>query len=313
MEQNDMTTSPQSQPRRRMIAIDSKAGAGSLAALEYGPADRPLDILFLHANGFNAMTYRHVFAPLANALRILAIDHRGHGHSRLTTDIHNHSWLTYAEDLLALLDALDAAGDRPKVLAGHSIGGTTTLLAAPRMKADFRPPIVLFDPVIIPPHILEKVAHTGRWDSPLAQGALRRNAVFESRRQALDSYRGRGAFKTWPDAMIEDYLADGLTEQDDGLLTLSCAPAWEASNFANYRHDPFQAFAAPRAPIRILRAEKDSTCSIDDRMEALLASGQVTLTVVPGTTHFLPMERPALVCDTLREAVVGMQAVDQPA
>lgn len=307
-----MTSSHHGQPRRRMIAIDSKCGAGAIAALEYGPTDRPLDVLFLHANGFNAMTYRHVFAPLAGELRILAIDHRGHGRSRLTTNIDNHSWLTYAEDLLALLDALDAAGERPRLLAGHSIGGTTILLASPRMQADFRPPVVLFDPVILPLAVTEQVAHTGRWDSPLALGAMRRNAVFESRIQALDSYRGRGAFKTWPDAMIEDYLIDGLTEQEDGRLTLSCEPKWEASNFANYRHDPFQALAHPRAPIRILQAAEQSTCNVDDRKDALLASGLVTLTVVPGTTHFLPMEQPVLVCDTLR-AAIGEPVPGQPA
>ena len=71
------------EPRRRFIAIDSPAGAGEMAALDFGPPDRAIDVVFLHANGFNALTYRSILGPLAAGLRVLAIDQRGHGASRL--------------------------------------------------------------------------------------------------------------------------------------------------------------------------------------------------------------------------------------
>ncbi|HYG26868.1 MAG TPA: alpha/beta hydrolase, partial [Caulobacteraceae bacterium] len=71
------------EPRRRFIAIESRAGAGEMSALDFGPADRPFDIVFLHANGFNALTYRSLLGPLSAGLRILAVDQRGHGESRL--------------------------------------------------------------------------------------------------------------------------------------------------------------------------------------------------------------------------------------
>ncbi|MCL6650172.1 MAG: alpha/beta hydrolase, partial [Chloroflexi bacterium] len=60
------------EPRRRMIAIDSPAGAGEMAGLEFGPQDRAIDVIFVHANGFNAQTYNTLLAPLAAGLRILA-------------------------------------------------------------------------------------------------------------------------------------------------------------------------------------------------------------------------------------------------
>ena len=79
-----MSSSPEA-PRARTIPLPARGGA--MAALEFGPAGRPVDIVFSHANGFNALTYRTILAPLAADLRILAIDLRGHGASTLPTAI----------------------------------------------------------------------------------------------------------------------------------------------------------------------------------------------------------------------------------
>ena len=61
------------------------------------------------------------------------------------------------------------------------------------------------------------------------------------------------------------------------------------------------ALAAVRAPVDILRAESGSTCMLTPAELAPLA-GRVSLTTVPGTTHFLPMERPDLFTDALARA-----------
>jgi len=69
------------EPRRRVVAVPG----GEIAALEFGPEDRAIDIVFVHANGFNAQTYRTLLSPLAAGMRILAIDQRGHGASEGTS------------------------------------------------------------------------------------------------------------------------------------------------------------------------------------------------------------------------------------
>jgi hypothetical protein len=43
-----------SQPRPRSFALPDRGGA--MAALEFGPQARPVDVVFSHANGFNACT-----------------------------------------------------------------------------------------------------------------------------------------------------------------------------------------------------------------------------------------------------------------
>src|SRR5262245_54683045 len=117
-----------SQPRRRQITLDGR-GSGVVAAVELGPEQRPVDIVFLHANGFNARTYRTFLPPVAEAgLRILAIDQRGHGATTLETHTDQRtSWYDLRDDLLSLKRTL-ALGD--VILAGHSMGGTACLMAA---------------------------------------------------------------------------------------------------------------------------------------------------------------------------------------
>ena len=60
--------------------------------------------------------------------------------------------------------------------------------------------------------------------------------------------------------------------------------------------------------MRIFRAEHGSTCRIDDHIETLIATGRYQIETVPGTSHFLPMERPDLVREALAQAVAELTA-----
>ena len=279
-------------PRARTIDLPTRGGA--MAALEFGPAGRPIDVIFSHANGFNARTYRSILAPLAQSLRILAIDLRGHGSTTLSAAVEGREgWLQFRDDLLALTAEV---ADGPVVLAGHSMGGASSLLAAAaepgRVKA-----LALFDPVVIP----SDRQHDALEHNPLAIGADRRRAVFPSRAAVTEAYTGRGAFRTWSPEQLADYVEAGFRDTLDGQVTLTCAPAWEASNFRTHNYDIWGAFRESRCPIRILRAEVGSTCRIEGHEDELAATGRIEVETVPGTSHFLPMERPDLVRRVLAE------------
>ncbi|WP_184716208.1 alpha/beta hydrolase [Caulobacter sp.] len=283
------------EPRKRAVAVPG----GEIAGLEFGPLDRPIDIIFVHANGFNAQTYRVLLSPLAAGLRILAIDQRGHGGTTLPAlPDGRRSWRDLRDDLTNLLDVLDGP---PVVLAGHSMGGTVSLLAAAARPERVKG-LVLLDPVIMP--WLATLYAKAPWTSgrlwkhmPLVQAALRRRAVFDSREAAFAGYKGRGAFKTWPETMLADYVAGGFVEHKDGKVELACAPAWEASNYAAQAHDPWRAVRQVKAPVRILKAEKHSTCRTGDGFAR--RGRDVKIETIEGTTHFLPMERPDVVRDAL--------------
>lgn len=289
------------EPRKRATPM----AGGVIASLEFGPTDRPIDIVFIHANGFNAQTYRTLLSPLAASLRILAIDQRGHGDTTLPADPEGRrSWRDLRDDLIGLLDALDGP---PVVLAGHSMGGTVSLLAAAERPERVKG-LVLLDPVIMP--WLAMLYARAPWTSgrmwkrmPIAQSALRRRAVFDSREAAFAAYKGRGAFKTWPETMLADYVAGGFVARPEGVVELACAPAWEASNYAAQAHDPWRAVRQAKAPVRILKAEKHSTCRAGPSFAR--RGRDVLIETVPGTSHFLPMERPDIVRDALFEMATG--------
>jgi pimeloyl-ACP methyl ester carboxylesterase len=132
----------------------------------------------------------------------------------------------------------------------------------------------------------------------MAQAALRRKPGFATREEAFAAYRGRGAFRSWPDETLRGYLEDGLMPVARGFA-LSCAPAWEAANFASYAmDDPTGALGSVGVPIRILRAGVSSTCVLEE------ARGHVRIDTIEGSSHFLPMERPEVVGQALKEAVL---------
>lgn len=283
-------------PRERRVPLPSRGG--EMAVLDFGPQDRPADVVFSHANGFNARTYRTILSPLAAEMRILAIDLRGHGATALPTAIEGRDgWAQFRDDLLAFLAA---ATQGPVVLAGHSMGGTSSLLAAAAEPARVKA-LALFDPVIMAGDLASEAVT----ESPLVQGALRRRARFPDKAAVVAAYTGRGAFKTWSADQIADYVAAGFRGTGDGEVTLTCTPDWEASNFRTHNYDPWAAFRDSRCPIDIRKAEIASTCRIEDREAELVADGRIRIEVIPGTSHFLPMERPDVVAAALRRAVAG--------
>lgn len=286
-------------PTVRTTALPSR-GPGQVAFLDFGPGDRPVDAVFLHANGFNALTYRRVLAPLAARYRILVMDQRGHGWTTLETVAdERRDWLDLRDDLLSFLDALALTH---VVLAGHSMGATVSLLAAADKPTCCRG-LVLVDPVMPPPRAWKMSSEPG-----LIEAAGRRRAVFPSRTHALESYRGRGAFRTWPEPMLVDYIDAGFRDLPDGQITLACTPAWEASGYAAQEQDSWAALRRSICPIDILCAETASTFQLGDDVAEF--GDRVQITTVPGTTHFLPMERPDLVQSSLLSAIEAPMAAD---
>lgn len=269
----------------------------SLSVLELGRADGPVDLIFLHANGFNATTYRPLLMPLAEGRRIWAIDQRGHGLTDLPADPPGRrGWQDLREDLLAVLDRAEG---RP-VLAGHSMGGTVSLLGAAKRPDRVRG-LVLLDPVIWLPltTLAFNMPGMSRMAAriPLVRNARKRRADFPDLAAARKAYRGRGAFSGWPDDVLEGFLETGLKPSGGGV-TLACRPDWEASGYAAQAHNPWGAMARYRGPVRILRATTGSTCHVPDRPPGL---AHVRSRRLAGATHFLPMLSPEAVRIALSE------------
>jgi len=258
---------------------------------------RPM-LHWAHATGFHGRLYRPLLDDIQAECNVLAWDMRGHGFSANAAEASTfRGWETYYQDLTTLLDHLDT----PIWLAGHSIGGTASIMAAAR-----RPEKVL-GLILAEPVIMDRKQGLEMWLAKrlrrsqrlaLAAGAARRRAVFESHEAAVNHYRGRGIFKTWPDTWLEAYVRFAFMDHGDHIR-LACSPEWESTTFAQTEHNPWPGIRKLRCPVVALSGDRGSTFSLAarERLQTLLPSADVK--VIEDTTHFLPMEK----SDTVRAAI----------
>jgi pimeloyl-ACP methyl ester carboxylesterase len=262
-----------------------------------------LDVLFLHATGFNARTYHPLLEKLPNTIAWDAWDLRGHGTNPLPANPATLTgWDTYANDVIA---ALDRRGDKNIVLAGHSMGAVTALLIAAK-RPDLVRSLLMIDPPMVPPRIHYYAwLPGGRWMLrnlvPIAKNAGKRRAIFPDTESVRKAYAGRGAFKTWQPEFLDAYIQGGTRPAADGGIELCCAPAWEQATFAAFRHNAWGSLRKISCPLTLLVPEKSSTVAAQLPRFRTCAPHAVIETVA-GTTHFIPMERPELV----RERIVAL-------
>ncbi|MEM1036935.1 MAG: alpha/beta hydrolase [Pseudomonadota bacterium] len=293
-----------------------EAPDGDLAALEFGdPAER-LAAVWLHATGFNAMTYQSILAPLGLRTKVQAVDLRGHGRSTLPAKPSTlKTWRTYRDDVIAYLDR--ESPTKKVVLGGHSMGGTVALLVAgarPEKVAG----LVLADPVILTPryYTYMHLFPFGGGSHFMARQARKRRAEFGSTDEIKAKYTGRGAFKTWRDPFLGDYIIDGFDridengpDSEDQTWRLLCEPKWEAATFAAQRNRPWNALSKikkHKIPITVLRPDSESVMTDAVAARLLRKCPHLVLKERANTTHFLPMEAPYDVRDQLSDYISSL-------
>ncbi|MEL6364163.1 MAG: alpha/beta hydrolase [Pseudomonadota bacterium] len=275
---------------RREFAVEG----GALSA-RVRPRDGAPRILFSHANGFNARTYDRVLAPLAERYEIVALDLRGCGLSTAQGEPATlRDWTLFAADIGAVAAALS---DRPLIIAGHSYGATSSILFA--AGADAEHPVVAVEPVLMPPLVYglsrTPYARVLRNRNPLYRAAMKRRPRFDSREAVRASYASKPLFASWAEGVLDDYLADGLIEEEGGVR-LACDPRWEAAIFAAHGHRPWRAVRRLGPRLRILAGGRGST--VMSREGVARAGAHLETTEEGG--HLLPMEAPQRVSAWLR-------------
>lgn len=283
-----------------MQRIDIETRVGRRSALLWNSASAGAPWLhFSHATGMHAGLYARLLAPLADRFNILASDARGHGRSPGGPVGDRVEWDQFADDLLAIIDAVAPAA--PWLLSGHSMGGAVSLLAA-SVAPDRVAGLVLVDPPFIPFANARAARASGTiLPNPMADQAGKRRADFPDVATARAAWHGRGVFRSWSDDDLDAYLADGLLPTDTGV-TLACAPAWEAATFRGVSMRVEPALAALDRPFILLAGEHGST--VPDAEFAVFAAHPRCLSAerLPGTTHFVPLERG----DAVRGAIVAV-------
>lgn len=284
-------------PVRRSLPHDT----GIISYLEWPHEAEKSPLHFAHANGFNALTYRRLLNPLSGRFRIRAWDARGHGQTHLPADPASHSsWHIYRDDLIHMVERFADEAGGPVLLAGHSMGATTSLMVAAE-RPDLVRGLCLIDPVLIPRalnRLTSLMTKLGVKVPPLllADAAERRRAVFPDRAAMHASYKGRGAFRTWADDVLTDYIDGGTMEMPDGQVMLTCAPVWEAANFRAQDHDVWTAIEKLERPLTLIYAgAKHSTCRAPGPQRLAESDPDATILRIGQASHFIPMEFPEAV------------------
>lgn len=259
-----------------------RPGAGVTLAVEtteWGEAPRPL-LVAAHATGFCKEVFHPVVEDLAGLVasaEVLALDHRAHGDSDAPAPPFD--WWNLGRDVLALVDGRNAT-----VGVGHSAGAAALLMAELLAPGTF-PALVLVEPIVFP-------GPYGHFEHPLVDAALKRRRTFTDPVAAHDNFAGKPPFDSWDPRALDAYIAGGLVPCGHEWR-LKCEPALEAEFYrAATAHGAWERLAEVGSDV-ILVAGEHSDSHPGPFLEVTaqrLGAGHVD--VVPGATHFVPMEHP---------------------
>lgn len=280
----------------RSAMMESREGyidiaEGKVHYVEWGDGE-PLHLL--HANGFCGGAYEPLVKYFHDRYRVTATDIPGQGDSLTYRKGKVKKWEPLAADMT---EYFPRKMDTPVTAIGHSLGAVLTLMVAAEHPDMFRK-IVVMDPVIFSPRLIMvfrimRLFGQG-WRIPVAVKARRRRRSFDSREDAYNRFHaGRGMFKTWQPEFIDSYLGCVFTEDGAGY-SLKHDAEYEAQIFETIPLNIWSYLKRIETPVLVLRGENSDTFRRDaaEKLKGLRSNIQVE--DIPGTGHFLPMERPDL-------------------
>ncbi len=169
-------------------------------------------LVFSHANGFPAGTYRQLFAIWrAAGWRVLAVEQFGHDPAYPVSS----NWPHLRDQLIHFIEAQAPQG---AFLVGHSLGGLLSLLAASK-RPDLAQGLVMLDSPVFTgwrSHTVQ-VLKRSRLIQRLGPGkvsATRRHA-WPTRQAAFAHFAAKPKFARWAPGVLADYIACG-THREPG-------------------------------------------------------------------------------------------------
>ncbi|HEY2772868.1 MAG TPA: alpha/beta hydrolase [Candidatus Binatia bacterium] len=246
-------------------------------------------IVFAHPTGFLGAVWKPLLVrlrALGVTSRFLSWDQRGHGLSSKPDD--DYAWEQFVVDATELLRIL---GIERALGVGHS-AGATTLAGVAAAEPKFLSRLVLIDPVLFHPEMARMMKEAGV-QNPMAARTRTRRVVWRSREQLFHSFRRREPYSTWTDEALHAYVDEGTFDRPDGEVELLCPARVEAQVYsAASDFDAYSILGRVQAPMLLVRGESSTTLDEPRARRAAEVAPRARLVTVPGTTHFIPMEKP---------------------
>ena len=247
-------------------------------------------LLLCHATGFHGLVWRPLARHLADRFSVWSLDFRGHGLSSPPDLARGFAWEGFADDVLAVVDAL---GLRGGAAVGHSKGGAALLLAEAARPGSFTG-LWCYEPIVFPP--------TGgpAADSGLAAGAAKRRDTFPSADEALANYASKQPLRVLhPDALAA-YVEHGFEAQADGSVRLRCRPGDESQVYQmGSSHRGWAVLPEVACPTTVACGGPSATIGEDlaRQLATRLPRGRVQVFEQLG--HFGPLEDPGAVAEVV--------------
>ena len=172
-------------------------------------------LVFSHANGFPAGTYRVLFDIWEKAgWKVLALPMLAHDPAFPVTS----NWTHLRDQLLDFIKReADPAKNGPVMLAGHSLGGALSLLAACK-KPEWAAGLVLLDSPVVSgwrAHSVRVVKATGLIGRiPPGKTSAARRQKWASREEVMAHFSAKHKFARWDPRVLADYVASGFKDVD---------------------------------------------------------------------------------------------------
>lgn len=259
-------------------------------------------IVFSHANGFPAGTYRVLFEAWRKAgYEIKAIERLGHDPAFPVTS----NWPKLRDQLIGFIER-EVAG--PTFLVGHSLGGLLSLIVASRRPELVRGVVLLDAPVIAGwrAHSLHMAKLTGLIQrAGPGRVSRRRRHAWPDRAAVQAHFATKAAFARWDPAVLADYVASGFDEVD-GQVVLGFRREIETRIYDTLPHHlgPLLRRHPLRCPVGFLGGRQSAELR-SAGVAATRALAGPRFRWVEGS-HLFPMERPTETAADVLALLAGM-------
>jgi pimeloyl-ACP methyl ester carboxylesterase len=190
-----------------------------------GPGD---DLHFFHANGFPAGVYHGILSKLSAHFNVYAMQCRA-----TWPDIGRPShknWQVYADDLI---EFIEQHCQHPIVAVGHSLGASSTVLAAIK-RPDLFKAVILIEPAMVdwpmrllmkftPMHIMKR--------NKLISGTLNKTERWQKKDDYLSYIKRFKGFNKFSEQTFLEFEKHAIEESPQGDYRLTFNNLWEAHNY----------------------------------------------------------------------------------